>query len=141
MNCPKCGAVAGKNGTFKYKDDLFQKWRCKVCRHHFNAPKDAEEPISKHSPLETKGNIITENELREKHDMFFRIQAFVKKIPDGRFIDESSLLRELSLIGKPRYRDALSRPELKDFKGRVDGVYYYGSHNSIKKLKSEGVLQ
>lgn len=86
-------------------------------------------------------NTLTEDQLREKHDMFFMIFSFVKGLPSGRFIDEPSMLRQLSLLGKPRYKEALSRPELKEYKGRVDGVVYYGSTSSIKKLKSEGVLQ
>ncbi|GEM_PF-5501187 len=86
-------------------------------------------------------NTLSEDELRQKHDMFFIILSFVKNIPEGRYVDEATMLRQLSLIGKPRYREALARIELKDHRGKVDGVIYYGSMNSIKKLKQEGVLQ
>lgn len=84
---------------------------------------------------------ISENELRQKHDMFFIIFTHVKQIPIGKYIEESQLLKELGLYGKARYRDAISRSELKDYKGKVDGTVYYGSVESISKLKSEGVLQ
>lgn len=84
---------------------------------------------------------LSEADLRKKHDKYFIVMSFLKDIPDGRFIDESTMLRQLSLYGKPGYREAISRPELKDFRGKVDGVIYYGSANSIKKLKQEGVLQ
>jgi hypothetical protein len=99
------------------------------------------EEENKSAPVLRASNTLTEDQLREKHDMFFMIFSFVKGLPSGRFIDEPSMLRQLSLLGKPRYREALSRPELKEYKGRVDGVVYYGSTSSIKKLKSEGVLQ
>jgi hypothetical protein len=85
--------------------------------------------------------MLTEDELRRKHDMFFMVYSFVKNIPYGKFVEEPVLLRQLGLIGKPRYKDALSRAELKLFKGKVDGVVYYGNSTSIQKLKSEGVLQ
>lgn len=85
--------------------------------------------------------VFTEGQLREKHDMFFMVYSYVSKIPKGSYIEEIHMLKELGLLGKPRYRDAISRHELKENKGRVDGVNYYGHIESIKKLKSEGVLQ
>lgn len=85
--------------------------------------------------------LLSEAELRKKHDMFYMIFSFVKGLPDGKFVEETSMLRQLTLYGKPRYKDALSRAELKDFKGKVDGVTYYGASTSIGKLKREGVLQ
>ena len=105
-------------------------------------------PIENVPAVETKEsnqikpvNMLSEDDLRKKHDMFFMIQHFIAAIPTGKYIDEPTMLRQLSLVGKPRYREALSRPELKDNRGRVDGVIYYGSVVSIKKLKQEGVLQ
>jgi hypothetical protein len=88
-----------------------------------------------------KTSMLSEDELRIKHDMYYQIQLFIKDIPEGKFVEESSMLKQLSLLGKARYRDAISRPELKEYKGRVDGTTYYGSPASIKKLKSEGILQ
>jgi hypothetical protein len=84
---------------------------------------------------------MSEEQLRQKHDMFFMVFTYVKAIPPTKFVEEGQLLRELGLVGKPRYRDAITRPELREYKGKVDGTVYYGSIESIKKLKSEGVLQ
>lgn len=85
--------------------------------------------------------LLTEEEVRQKHDMFFMVISFVNKIPDRKFVEEGQMLRQLGLFGKPRYRDAISRPELKEYKGKVDGTTYYGSIESVRKLKQEGVLQ
>lgn len=93
------------------------------------------------SPVGEIISSLSEKELRKKHDKYFIILSFLKEVPDGRYIDELSMLRQLSLYGKPGYREAVSRPELKGYKGKVDGVVYYGSVNSINKLKQEGVLQ
>ncbi len=95
------------------------------------------EQIQIKSPIMT----LTEEQLRQKHDMFFMVFSYIKRIPIGKFVEESQMLRELGLLGKPRYRDALIRIELKEHKGKVDGVVYYGHSESIKKLKQEGVLQ
>lgn len=102
-------------------------------------PKNIETDNPQVKP-QTK-TLLSEEELRKKHDMYFMILSFVKSIPSGSYIDESTMLRQLSLYGKPRYRDALSRQEIKDYRGRADGTIYYGSIHSIKKLKDEGVLQ
>lgn len=92
-------------------------------------------------PVQVITTSLSEDELRKKHDMVFMIHSFVRNIPEGRFVEEPVMLRQLGLLGKPRYKDALSRAELKDYKGKVDGVVYYGSSSSIRKLKQEGVLQ
>ena len=97
-------------------------------------PKEEQKPA-------TGVTHISEADLRKKHDMYFMVLSFIQGIPEGEFVEESVMLRHLGIVGKPRYRDAITRPELKDFKGKVDGVTYYGSQTSIKKLKSEGVLQ
>jgi len=97
------------------------------------------KPIKEKDPI--PASLLSEEDLRKKHDMYFMILSFLKEIPAGKFIDESTMLRQLSLYGKPRYREALARPEIHEHKGKADGVIYYGAISSIKKLKSEGVLQ
>jgi len=106
----------------------------------YNKVYTVEKPVVQ-EVKKTPTIILTEEQLRRKHDMFFMIFSYVKAIPSSKFVEEGQLLRELGLYGKPRYRDAISRPELKEYKGKVDGTVYYGSVESIKKLKNEGVLQ
>lgn len=105
-----------------------------------NAPEPMVSEVIK--PVKThEGGLLSEAELRKKHDMFYQIFSFVKSIPEGKFVEETTMLRQLTLLGKPRYKEALAREDLKQFKGKVDGTIYYGNPNSIHKLKSEGVLQ
>jgi hypothetical protein len=99
---------------------------------------EVKEPVA---DVKTPSTLLTEEQVRQRHDMFFMIISFVNRIPNGNFVEEGQLLRELGLLGKPRYREALSRPELREHKGKVDGTTYYGSTESIRKLKQEGVLQ
>lgn len=104
---------------------------------------DIDKPILKLTvkPKEKEVNLtLSEKDLREKHDMYYIISKFVNDIPEGQYIEETAMLRHLSLFGKPRYREALTRVD-KDNKGKVDGTVYYGALNSIRKLKQEGVLQ
>lgn len=85
--------------------------------------------------------VVSEAQLRKKHDKFFIIMTFLNGIPEGNFIEEAQMLKELKLLGKPGYREVLTREEIKPYKGKVDGTVYYGSTKSINKLKTEGVLQ
>jgi hypothetical protein len=85
--------------------------------------------------------ILTEADLRNKHDMYFIIHRHVQKIPVGKFLEENQMLKDLGFYGKPRSKDAVSRPELKQYRGKVDGTVYFGHPESIRKLKQEGVLQ
>lgn len=107
----------------------------------FNKVFKVDNPIVEEVKSQVVAITLTEEQLRQKHDMFFMVFTYVKAIPPTKFVEEGQLLRELGLLGKPRYRDAISRQELKEYKGKVDGTVYYGSIESIKKLKSEGVLQ
>lgn len=85
-------------------------------------------------------NYMNENELKQKHDQFTILMNEVKKIPEGRFIEESQILRKAGLWGKPGYRSTSDRPEFKQFRGKADGTVYFGHEKSIQKLKMEGVL-
>lgn len=83
---------------------------------------------------------MSETELRKKHDLYTILMNEVKQIPDGKFIEESQLLRKAGLWGKPGYRSTSDRPEFKPYKGKADKTIYFGSQKSIEKLKMEGVL-
>jgi ribosomal protein L37E len=144
MNCKKCGSdKVQKDGTRSRKKFKVQQYVCAVCGYGWNErinPEPVIEPVSEVQAKLPEG-MLSEEQLRQKHDMFFMVFSYVKKIPTGKYVEESQMLRELSIIGKPRYRDSISRPELKEYRGKVDGTIYYGELQSIKKLKNEGVLQ
>lgn len=126
-------ALKGKNNKHKL---LFS--REKYDKFALNT--DGINTEKKQASASIQLSTLSEKDLREKHDMYYIIQSFISKIPEGEYIEETSMLRHLSLWGKPRYREALARIE-KDNKGKVDGTTYYGSITSIRKLKQEGVLQ
>jgi hypothetical protein len=91
--------------------------------------------------IPTQTIMLTEADIRRKHDKVFAIRTFIAEIPAGKFIEEGAMLRSLGMFGKPGYRDALKQPELTEHRGRADGVVYYGSIQSIRTMKTEGVLQ
>ena len=99
-------------------------------------------PINEGSEfVKPMSGMLTEEQLRKKHDMLFMVLSSVKSLTKKEFIEETQMLRDLGLLGKPRYRDILTRSELKDYHGKADGVVYYGHPDSIRRLKQEGVLQ
>ena len=147
---PSQRTLERENGIYRGAISEYLKGRGKlrvlVSRQKFDIHPDFAngkivKPFSEPTINPSKSNTLSEDDLRKKHDMFYMICSFIKGIPDGRYVEEPVMLRQLGLLGKPRYREALSRAELKDNRGKVDGVIYYGSTVSIKKLKNEGVLQ
>lgn len=90
-------------------------------------------------PVE-KTVFLTEKELRQRHDVFYKIKSELDQIPKGQFIEESSLFKKLSIWGKPGTRSNISQPEIQPYKGKADNTVYYGHPESIEKLKNEGVL-
>lgn len=105
--------------------------------------RDAEiknEPNPKQHTSVKNPIYMTESELKTKHDQYTILMNAIRQIPDGMFIEESKLLKNAGLWGKPGYRSTTDRPEFRDYKGKADGVVYFGSEKSVKKLKMEGVL-
>jgi hypothetical protein len=90
----------------------------------------------------TKDGYLEAEELRRKHDLFYKLKTEVMKIPKGRFIEEERLLRRIGIYGKAGSKKACDRlkSEMPEYRGRADGVTYFGHPESIAEFKAEGVL-
>ena len=80
-------------------------------------------------------------QIRKRHDKFYIVSKKIAFIPKDMFIEESELLKELGLLGKPGSKEVTSRMDLKENRGKADGIVYFGHRESIERLKREGVLQ
>ena len=85
--------------------------------------------------------ILTEDQLRKKHDMFYIVHENLERLEKGKFVEEASFLRSMQISGKPGYRTAIDHPDVRPYKGKADGFTYYGHPESVQKLKDEGVLK
>jgi len=93
------------------------------------------------SGIENGGmKILTEEDLRRKHDNIFKVEEAARRLREGEFVTEHDFVSSLGLRGS--YRPTIERSEFEKYRGRAEGnVYYWGHPNSIAKMKREGILQ
>lgn len=131
MNCPKCGTPAGKNG----KTDTKQKYRCKACKHNF------ERPL-----IELSGNPeqqavgLTEAQLRAKYDIRFIVATKCKELKQGVYLTRAEFVKFCGIRPGQGYTDVINHPDYDVYRGKAGGDVFYSHPDSIKKLKSDGVL-
>ena len=133
MNCPKCGTPAGKNGKTA---DGRQKYRCLPCKHNFERPKEGE--ILEIATEQAIG--LTEAQLRAKYDVRFIVATKCKELKPGVYLTKSEFINFCGIRPGQGYTDVISHPDYDAFRGKVAGQVYYSHPDSIRKLKSDGVL-
>ena len=83
---------------------------------------------------------VTEEQLHQRHDMTYKINQELEKIPKGSYIEESRLLKKIGILGKSGYRAVISHPDFQKYRGKVDGIVNFGNPESIEKNKMKGLL-
>lgn len=131
MNCPKCGTPAGKNG----KTETKQKYRCRACKHNF------ERPIN-YVELEITEQAVglTEAQLRAKYDIRFIVGSKCKELKQGVYLTRAEFVKFCGIRPGQGYTDVINHPDYDAYRGKAGGDVFYSHPDSIKKLKSEGVL-
>jgi len=87
------------------------------------------------------GNLgLSEQEFRAKHDSLYKLEQAVKMLMPDKFIPENEF-RATVAIDPSKFRSKADLPQFDTYKGRVNGVTYWGHPRDIKRLKDEGVLQ
>lgn len=82
---------------------------------------------------------LSEQELRSKHDALYKIEQAVKLLISGKFVPEPEFKATVS-IESSKFRSKSDLSQFDQYKGRVQGVIYWGNPKDIKRLKDEGVL-
>jgi hypothetical protein len=97
-----------------------------------------EEPIAIPMPVK-KGLSI--DQIRAKHDTHFIIAQAAARIEKDMFFTNSDFVAMCSFPGNSGYRDTLENSDFDKYKGKAGGMIYWGHPDSIKQLKTEGVLR
>lgn len=82
---------------------------------------------------------LSEAELRAKHDNHYKIGKALKSLKKGEFIPESEFIISIGLAGGG-YRRWLDSSNYNDYRGKAQGITYYGHPEDIKRMKDETVL-
>ena len=135
MNCPKCGTPAGKNGKTETGK---QKYRCRKCKHNFERPKEGE--LVELAEAHEKAVGLTEAQLRSMYDIRFIVATKCKELKIGVFLSRAEFVQFCGIRPGQGYTDVINHPDYDAFRGKVAGQVYYSHPDSIRKLKSEGLL-
>jgi len=128
----------------RYKDR--RKW-ISDCAKALNVSRAAAENIAPRVwPLESKKlsakqkpiNGLSETDLRRRHDNAYKVAEAASKLTAGEFIPEADFVSSLRLKGG--YRSVLERQQFERYRGKADGIVYWGHPESIKRLKDDRVL-
>ena len=101
-----------------------------------NVYKHPDIPI-KPTPLSSSA-ALTETQLREMFDIRSIVISELKGIPKGEFYRDHDFARRFQ--GKPGFRSILQGPEASAYCGKAQSQIFWGHPDSVKKMKSEGIL-
>lgn len=134
MICPRCKSEkAHKNG--KAHKTGRQKYFCTECKYNFE---DGSVLKASVKPKQT-GDVISLGELRERHDVDYRVVEALKNLKKDEFIDKDVLIRRIGLRpGYPRLSATIDSH--KEYFGKADSKIYWGHPEDIALLKEEGTL-
>ena len=132
MNCPKCGTPAGKNGKTA---DGKQKYRCHACKHNFERRKEELIEIAEQQAVG-----LTEAQMRAKYDIRFIVANKCKELKQGVYLSRAEFVKFCGIRPGQGYTDVINHPDYDAYRGKAGGDIFYSHPDSIKKLKSEGVL-
>lgn len=102
-----------------------------------------KQVLHKLKVLNTTGSSIglSENELRAKCDVLFKIEAALNKLPQDRYIPDTEFREFFCQVNANKYRSKADLPQFEKYKGSAGGVTYWGVANNIKRLKESGILK
>lgn len=126
VKCKYCGST-----DLKVKDKVLNRYTCKSCSKTFT---NNDKP-----PLSAK-NVISMTELKQRHDVDFKVMEALKGLKKDEFIEKDELIRRVGL--RPGYpRMSATIDSYKEYFGRADSKMYWGHPEDIAQLKEEGTLQ
>jgi hypothetical protein len=83
---------------------------------------------------------LSEQELRSKHDGLYKLEQAVKTLMPGKFIPEPEF-RATIATNPSQFRSKADLPQFDIYRGRTQGITYWGHPRDIKRMKDEGILQ
>ena len=140
MKCPKCGGrQIWRNGHERGR----QRYKCGGCGYRFFTPADGVSVKKIFTKSKNMG--ITEEQLRQKHDVVYILSQVFKKIEteeENTFYEKSDIIKLANLSpGYPGIGTVLESENFKKYSGKAGGTTYWGKSAAITKLKEEGIMR
>ena len=144
MNCPKCGSEkVWAQKKINYKDgSKGQVFQCGDCRKYFTIKQNDSTQIKEVGSIDhvPKRLGVSIEEIIRTHDVDELIKQGLKKLEKGTLLTEQEFVDICNLRGKP-YRSFIESPEMKIYKGKIDGTYYYGVPTDIEILRQKFIMR
>lgn len=137
MKCPQCGNVNIRRNGFR---DGVQQYHCPSCGRYFR-DSSQQESNQEQKLIVKKVMGLSENQLREKHDVRYQVDCATKQLKEGFYLTDGEFVAMAKIKAGQGYRAVIDHPEFEKFRGRAGSVNYWSHPTSIKKLKEEGVMQ
>ena len=147
MNCPKCGSSKlWSQKTINYKNGTKGKvYQCAECRKYFTIKLDSTiMPEVKQTVPEEKQNGkkigISLDEIIRTHDVDELIKQGLEQLKKGVVYTEQEFIDIAKLRGK-QYRANLESPDMKIYRGKIDGTTYYATPEDIETLRNRFIMR
>ena len=144
--CPNCGSQEISKNGFKRG---IQRYICRSCGRYFSEHINVvgkKNILKKAFIIKSNKNMgITEDQLRQKHDVVYILSQVFTKIEaeeETVFYEKSDIIKRANLSpGYPGISTVLESEDFKKYSGRAGSVVYWGKPEAITKLKEEGIMR
>ena len=120
--------------------DGAQQFKCKDCGRYFREGQDPTEKKTITNQRKPKMG-LSEDQLRAKHDVKYQVKQAVKTLTEDVYLSTPEFIQHAKIKLGQGYRAVIDHPDFETYHGRTGSTVYWSHQDSIKKLKSEGVLQ
>lgn len=94
--------------------------------------------VSKEAPQKI---FLTEGDIDERHDPYFKLRNAAKTLKKGQFIEDSNFRDYIVKLSVNEYRRPSDNAEFDKFKMKCGGKTYWGHPESISAKKREGLYK
>ena len=141
VKCPNCESQeTKKNGSKKGR----QRYICSSCGRSFTEGV-VTKTIARFSTKSNKNMGITEDQLRQKHDVVYILSQVFENIEaeeGAMYYEKFDIIKRANLSpGYPGISTVLESEDFKKYSGRAGSVVYWGKAAAITKLKEEGIMR
>ena len=134
QKCRWCGSDTVKNG-YSNKGLPYQIFKCKKCSKKTYIRLNV-------SPIQETMKVgISEQELRAKYDVTFKIKKAAEDLSGDIFYTEFEFMKLCEIQANSGFRHIIDSGLFDQFRGKAGGTIYWSNPQNISKLKNEGVLK
>jgi hypothetical protein len=140
--CKKCNSAhVVKNGKSYDGDRIYQKIKCKDCGRESYCKLENGQESHVQTNIKIMKQGISEQELRAKHDVSFKIKKTAESLSGDIFYTEYEFIKLCEIQQASGWRHIIDSGLFDSYKGKAGGTVYWSNPQNIERLKNEGILK